>query len=146
MTEKTISVTLTERQMGVITSALSDAIIGALQFAPREDCFVSGDYGLMYAKDVEAMANGFAKQLDQSVFGCVDCNVNTKAIDEYYSVHDHIWKKADIEPHGGMLCIGCLEKRLQERLMPQHFTDAPINHDWNQMSDRLRNRLTKDAA
>src|SRR5262245_34155410 len=67
---------------------------------------------------------------------CVDCGVNTapgfpdgatalreieeqgettatcSSANEVYTVRDAIWEKAGMEPFGGCLCIGCLEKRL----------------------------------
>jgi len=76
---------------------------------------------------------------------CIDCGVNTapgfldgptvrreaalksKAENslgmdaEVYSVRDKIWKKAGMEPWGGCLCIGCLEKRLGRKLTHKDF-------------------------
>ena len=44
----------------------------------------------------------------------------------------------------GMLCIGCLERRLGRTLTASDFIDAPINNlrppRWK-ISDRLRDRL-----
>jgi hypothetical protein len=40
---------------------------------------------------------------------------------EVYLVHAYLWKKAGMEPSGGCLCIGCLEKRLGRRLQPFDF-------------------------
>jgi hypothetical protein len=46
---------------------------------------------------------------------------------ECYLVHDHVWKKAGMEPMGGCLCIGCLEKRIGRRLQPFDFVqDHPF--------------------
>jgi hypothetical protein len=83
---------------------------------------------------------------------CVDCGINTapgipdgitciKQINatgeskvrvgpdtEVYSVRDAVWAKAGMEPFGGCLCIGCLEKRLGRRLKPKDFLrDDPFN-------------------
>jgi hypothetical protein len=77
---------------------------------------------------------------------CVDCGKNTapgcptrqqifdayqtgqKRLDavldtnsEVYTVRPAIWKKARMEPFGGCLCIGCLEKRLGRQLKPKDF-------------------------
>ena len=41
---------------------------------------------------------------------------------EIYMVRDFVWKAAAIEPMGGCLCIGCLEKRLGRRLTPKDFS------------------------
>ena len=94
---------------------------------------------------------------------CVDCGVNTapdlhkraeiaKAFNagaesvpqsigfdaEVYNVRDVIWRKAGMEPFGGCLCVGCLEKRIGRKLKPKDFKD----HVFNSMpgTERLLNR------
>jgi hypothetical protein len=78
---------------------------------------------------------------------CIDCNINTapgftnrveteqafKAdrkgsveqtvgeSSEVYTVRSPVWKQAGMEPFGGCLCIGCLEKRLGRQLRPEDF-------------------------
>jgi hypothetical protein len=57
---------------------------------------------------------------DRSWFLCLDCGVDTRAIDEYYIVTHELWARAN--PDGaGMLCVGCLEKRLGRELTPDDF-------------------------
>ncbi|PZR92286.1 MAG: hypothetical protein DI537_13960 [Stutzerimonas stutzeri] len=75
-------------------------------------------------------------------FACVDCTVNTSDTNEYYMVTDEVWTGVGMEPEGGMLCIGCLEKRLKRTLTPADFTGCPLNLDlsWTK-SERLLNRL-----
>ena len=46
---------------------------------------------------------------------------------EIYTVRDTVWKTAGMEPMGGCLCVGCLEKRLDRRLRPKDFTRHPFN-------------------
>ena len=47
---------------------------------------------------------------------------------EVYHVRAAIWKQANMEPFGGCLCVGCLEKRLGRRLKPKDFKrDHPFN-------------------
>jgi len=75
---------------------------------------------------------------------CVDCAVNTIAIDEYYMVHDHLWERAGMATDGGMLCIACLETRLGRDLKRTDFTDAPINQVTDRRSAHLRDRLGLD--
>lgn len=58
---------------------------------------------------------------------CVDCGINTIEIGEYYMVSDACWRRAGMKPHGGFLCIGCLEERLGERLKSINFKDCPLN-------------------
>ena len=81
---------------------------------------------------------------------CVDCEVDTSAIGEYYMVKDEVWgqawgagrRKSWRELFGpDILCIGCLEQQLGRTLTPRDFTDAPINKDRDSMSARLRDRL-----
>jgi hypothetical protein len=80
---------------------------------------------------------------------CIDCGVNTapgclsraemesaaKALEanaagipnrfgsdsEVYALRNEVRKKAGVEPGGGCLCIGCLEKRIGRRLKPKDF-------------------------
>ncbi len=61
-------------------------------------------------------------------FNCWDCNVNTMHTDEYYMVHNGLWESAT-EDCGTdvMLCIGCLENRIGDRLTADDFTDVPLN-------------------
>jgi len=61
---------------------------------------------------------------------CVDCGIDTcprKGRWEYYMVHNAVWAEAGMDPDGGYLCIGCLEKRLGRMVRPRDFTGAPIN-------------------
>lgn len=58
-------------------------------------------------------------------FLCVDCKVHTLYIGEYYMVHDSVWAFANLD--AGMLCIACLEQRLERKLTKSDFTDFPIN-------------------
>lgn len=74
-----------------------------------------------------------------SSFYCVDCSEDTDKLDEYYMVHNDLWP---IGRNSGMLCIGCLERRIGRKLTTEDFPFLPINHPsfFNQ-SDRLKNRL-----
>ena len=87
---------------------------------------------------------------DWSIFDCMDCRVNTSDIGEFYMVQFELWALlfgleykpewhqpfvaahdpdyADYaEKTTGMLCIGCLEHRIERKLRPSDFIDAPIN-------------------
>lgn len=76
---------------------------------------------------------------------CVDCDVDVMEAKEYYMVTDSCWKRAGMESHGGMLCIGCLESRLGKKLTSRNFAECPLN--WRNMclpdyaSPRLFSRL-----
>ena len=48
-------------------------------------------------------------------FNCLDCGQDTAQLHEYYMLRDDLWRQ--INPTiDGMLCIGCVEKRLGRRL------------------------------
>ena len=79
---------------------------------------------------------------EKRAFLCIDCGTCTHETNEYYMVTDEVWtEEAHMEPHGGMLCIGCLESRLMRRLTHVDFSDAPINFGMTKQSPRLQNRL-----
>ena len=95
-------------------------------------------------------------------WSCIDCRVNTapghltreqmeqafatdwtgegitqtySELTEIYLVKAQIWKAAGMEPMGGCLCIGCLEKRIGRTLTPKDF---PRKHPLNKMPDTER--------
>jgi hypothetical protein len=71
---------------------------------------------------------------------CLDCGVDTVALGEYYALHEDVWLRA--HPAGeGMLCIGCVERRLGRRLNALDFTAAPVNFDRSE--SRVRERVAR---
>ena len=72
-------------------------------------------------------------------FKCLDCGRDTAQMSEYYMVHNRIWKRYGVKH--GMLCIGCLERRMGRKLTKLDFTDAPTNRCKH--SARLFNRLRR---
>jgi hypothetical protein len=74
-------------------------------------------------------------------FACLDSGTDTNRINEYYVVNNELWLSVN-PADAGMLCIGCLEKRLGRRLTPDDFEDAPVN-TWPTLhrSRRLLDRL-----
>jgi hypothetical protein len=70
--------------------------------------------------------------------------MDTSKGNEYYSIWDDIWALAN-PAIDGMLCIGCLEERLERKLNPVDFTDWPINYVFNQ-SDRLKDRMGRHVS
>jgi hypothetical protein len=99
-------------------------------------------------------------------WSCIDCGYNTapgmlgrveleKAIDanpegieqsidansEVYTVSDAVWARAGMEPMGGCLCIGCLEKRIGRKLKPKDFDhSSPFNRPDLPGTERLLDR------
>jgi hypothetical protein len=99
---------------------------------------------------------------------CIDCGVNTApglssraeleaafaadendngieqhitADSEVYTVRERVWAAAGMEPQGGCLCIGCLEKRLGRPLKPKDFQrDHAFNHPAIRGTARLLKR------
>jgi hypothetical protein len=56
------------------------------------------------------------------------CEIRIDDQCEIYTVRSAIWAKAGMEPFGGCLCVGCIEKRLGRRLKPKDFDRShPFN-------------------
>ena len=73
---------------------------------------------------------------------CLDCNVDTGKISEHYFLNTSLWMKL-AGSNKGMLCVGCVEKRLGRRLIASDFTPCHLNDPKkNFMSDRPRSRLS----
>jgi hypothetical protein len=51
---------------------------------------------------------------------CIDCGVDTDAINENYMIHDELWR-AENPAEAGMLCVGCCERRLRRKLCRKDF-------------------------
>jgi hypothetical protein len=75
---------------------------------------------------------------------CLDCGVDTHAVDEWYMVRDDVWVAAN-PSQSGILCIGCLEDRLGRRLTRSDFTPCLGNKDWPK-SARLASRMLSQNA
>lgn len=73
---------------------------------------------------------------------CACCSKNTLEIGEYYMVTDAVWKAAGREFAKRMLCIECLEGRIQRELTQDDFpSDIPINISMRKKSDLLQRRM-----
>ena len=70
---------------------------------------------------------------------CIDCGSDTHQLAEYYMVHHDLWESAGATD--GMLCIACLEERLDRNLAPGDFLRCPVNDNPRRRSHRLRSRL-----
>lgn len=71
---------------------------------------------------------------------CADCQDCTLCNEEYYMVWDNLWQNAGLDEE--MMCIGCLENRIQRQLINKDFTKYPINErTFGKRSDRLNDRL-----
>lgn len=57
---------------------------------------------------------------------CMDCDVCTRCLGEYYMVNDDVWLAAN--PNiDGMLCLTCLEERLGRELKKSDFKKLDMN-------------------
>ena len=62
------------------------------------------------------------------MFQCSDCGVCTHCSAEYYMVEDEVWYSAvTARSKPSILCIGCLERRIDRLLTKDDFSDAPLN-------------------
>jgi hypothetical protein len=79
-------------------------------------------------------------------FECLDCERDTLDLDEYYVVHNTVWKSATSKKERrGMLCIGCLEHRLGRMLDSRDFTFCLSNFKaCMEGSDQLQDRLASE--
>jgi uncharacterized protein DUF2695 len=77
---------------------------------------------------------------------CVDCGAD---FDEFnYRVKDAVWAAGGLKPDGGLLCIGCLERRLGRQLNRDDFGPRYIPPKSLQsplLSLRLRDRLSRPS-
>ena len=79
---------------------------------------------------------------------CGLCGVDTISIGEWFIIHNDIWVAAGGKTAWTLghefLCIGCIEKRINRKLLPDDFTDCPLNwmpERWvDKQSERLLNR------
>jgi hypothetical protein len=75
---------------------------------------------------------------------CMDSGVDTDAIDEScYEVHNDLWCAA-VPSEIGMLCVGCLERRLGRQLKHDDFSRLALSAFEKGMpvSERLRDRMS----
>jgi hypothetical protein len=72
------------------------------------------------------------QRIKRGRFGCVDCRKDTNKSGEYYMVRDEVWAASGITPHGGMLCLRCLERRIGREINIEDFTaQCPTLKAWN---------------
>lgn len=76
-------------------------------------------------------------------FCCLDCGVDVGKIGEYCMLKDRTWFSIH-NSNKGMLCIGCIEKRLGRKLKSEDFNDCYLNNKafGNNKSMRLIERLS----
>jgi hypothetical protein len=88
------------------------------------DCGVNTAPGFKSRAEVEQAL----KSQCLSASGKQSVPLEITARSEIYMVHEIVWRKSGMQPMGGCLCIGCLEKRLGRQLRPKDFMrDHPFN-------------------
>jgi hypothetical protein len=50
----------------------------------------------------------------------LDCDADTDAINEFYLLHDRLWRRVN-PAEAGMLCLSCCEQRLGRKLRRADF-------------------------
>jgi hypothetical protein len=77
---------------------------------------------------------------DPRPLGDVNCDDCGHDYDEYYMVRNDVWRAAGL--HRGLLCVGCLERRIGRQLHQQDFKDVETNEPGTfRQSLRLRKRM-----
>ena len=92
-----------------------------------------------YKDNDDATDDDLFDAFELGAFDCVDCGLNTLDKNEYYMVHDAIWDIFGAQD--GMLCVGCLERRLKRKLKSSDFTDCLLITKDKPRSIRFRRRL-----
>lgn len=79
---------------------------------------------------------------------CIDCGVDTSNMQEYYMVQPALWKRhVPEDKNNSMLCLGCLESRMDRQLVLDDFTDCPLNDkEYGNKSNRFLNRLLGEVV
>lgn len=74
-------------------------------------------------------------------FLCLDCRIDTGKIHEHYMLVDTTWFSIHNSDRG-MICIGCIEKRLGRTLTSSDFNSSHVNNPrLYPMSARLLSRI-----
>jgi hypothetical protein len=98
--------------------------------------------------EIGSLSASAMARLDRGDWLCNDCGLVTRGEaygdeHEYYNVHDDIWAQSGLGPNDGMLCIGCLEKRIGRKLKSDDFGNCLINtHPLYIRSERFTDRLS----
>ena len=124
-----------------MTGLATRSAIDRLRFV-TENLLIAQDYleGAMDAFDFDteteqwAVLSKAAEAIEQARsrlrFFCVGCNKNTSG-GEYYMVRDEVWDASGLDPNDGMLCLGCLERRIRRPLTDDDFAAlAPSLECW----------------
>ena len=89
------------------------------------DCGVNTSPGMSTRVELEKAIAALGDAWDNGDAGVTQSLTSQS---EVYTVRDRVWQAAGMEPMGGCLCIGCLEKRLGRLLRPKDFKrNSPFN-------------------
>lgn len=57
---------------------------------------------------------------------CLDCQIDTGKIGEHYMLVDTTWHLTGLRKYG-MLCVGCVELRINRKLKATDFNNSYLN-------------------
>jgi hypothetical protein len=92
------------------------------------DCGTNTAPGCLNRAQAEAAAKALGKLWESNAAALPSQTIDNRS--EVYTVRDAVWRKAGVEPMGGCLCIGCIERRIGRRLKPKDF---PRHHSFNSL-------------
>lgn len=64
--------------------------------------------------------------MSRKKFLCLDCKVDTGKAGEHYMLVDDTWHLTGLQKYG-MLCIECVEKRIDRKLCKTDFNNSYLN-------------------
>lgn len=64
--------------------------------------------------------------MSRKKFLCLDCNIDTGKAAELYMLNNSTWHLTGLRKYG-MLCVGCVEKRIGRELNATDFNDSYLN-------------------
>ncbi len=123
LSRRPVAAMSTSRNLLISTVTAAEIAAAGLDLSNTPETWLCADCGVDTApgNPTRFEAETALKQLGEVRFPIDDrCEV--------YTVRDHVWAKAGIEPLGGCLCVGCIERRLGRQLRPKDFQrDHPLN-------------------
>jgi len=73
---------------------------------------------------------------------CLDCLKDTDIAEEFYALHDDLWRRLVRRPsRGSMLCLDCVERRLGRALHRGDFANVAVNQQEARKFPALARRL-----
>ena len=78
---------------------------------------------------------------------CMICGANVVKIKEFCMIWSTLWKRAvPKNKRSGMLCIGCIERKLKRKLSRKDFIHTALRLRLTRASKRLQNRAASPSG